>query len=74
MMFLVDGDIFTIFAPMNIINNIIDIVRDLFRSSYYTKEEALSIAGKYGLRTEVLEAMKHGLSPDEALEDWDILP
>ena len=54
--------------------NIIHIIHDLFSSSYYTKEEALAIAGKYGLRTEVLEAMKHGLTPDEALEDWDILP
>lgn len=60
-----------IFAPMNIIQ----LIRNLFgSSSYYTKEEALAIASKYGLKTEVLEAMKHGLTPDEALEDWDILP
>ena len=40
----------------------------------YTKEEALKRAKEYGLEEEVATAMKHGLSPDEALEDWDLYP
>lgn len=41
---------------------------------HYTKEEALKRAKKFGLDWEVTEAMKNGLSPDEALQDWDIYP
>lgn len=41
---------------------------------HYTKEEALKRAKEYGLEEEVAMAMKHGLSPDEALEDWDLYP
>ena len=58
-------------------SNIYQIIHKLFSwgsSSRFTKEEALNIAAKYGLRTEILEAMRHGCSPDEALEDWDIYP
>jgi len=41
---------------------------------HFTKEEALTRAKKYGLVEEVAMAMEHGLTPDEALEDWDIYP
>jgi hypothetical protein len=41
---------------------------------HYTKEEALKRAERFGLRHEVATAMSFGLSPDEALEDWDIYP
>lgn len=34
---------------------------------------ALGIAERYGMRQQYLEARKHGLSPLEALEDWDII-
>lgn len=44
----------------------------LFRSSGVTKEEALAIARKYNLETEVAQAMKYGCSPEEALEEWDL--
>ena len=40
----------------------------------YTKEEALQRAKEFGLEDEVATAMAHGLTPDEALEDWDIYP
>jgi len=40
----------------------------------YTKEEALQRAKEYGLEEEVAYAIAHGLTPDEALEDWDIYP
>ena len=40
----------------------------------YTKEEALARAERFGLRHEVATAMGFGLSPNEALEDWDIYP
>lgn len=40
----------------------------------FTKEEALQRAREYGLEDEVATAMAHGLTPDEALEDWDLYP
>jgi len=40
--------------------------------SRYTAEEALEIARKYHLEEGVKMAMEQGLSPDEALQDWDI--
>ena len=43
-----------------------------FRSSGVTKAEALEIARKHNLEPEVIEAMRHGCTPEEALEEWDI--
>lgn len=40
--------------------------------SRFTKAEALAIAREHGLEAEVAMAMKQGLTPDQALEDWDI--
>lgn len=34
---------------------------------------ALGIAERHGMRQQYLEARKHGLSPLEALEDWDLI-
>lgn len=42
--------------------------------SHFTKDEVLKIAHNYNLEAEVIEAMKHGCSPDEALQEWDIYP
>jgi len=42
--------------------------------SKYTRPEALAIARKYHLESEVLTAMEHGCTPDEALQEWDIYP
>lgn len=42
--------------------------------SRYTRPEALAIAKKYGLEYEVIKAMDHGCTPDEALQEWDIYP
>ena len=42
--------------------------------SRFTREEALAIARKYKLEFEVLTAMEHGCTPDEALQEWDIFP
>lgn len=42
--------------------------------SRFTEEEALTIARKHKLETEVAMAMKQGLTPDEALKDWDLFP
>lgn len=44
------------------------------KQSKYTKEEALTIAKEHELDAEVLLAIKHGCSPDEALREWDIYP
>lgn len=41
---------------------------------HFTKEEALERAKEFGLYDEVATAMGFGLSPDEALQDWDIYP
>lgn len=43
-------------------------------SSRFTKDEALKIARAYKLEAEVIEAMKYGCNPDEALQEWDIYP
>ena len=37
-------------------------------------EEAMSIARKYHLESEVKQAMKFGFNPDEALQEWDLYP
>ena len=42
--------------------------------SKYTRPEALAIARKYNLEYEVIKAMDHGCTPDEALQEWDIYP
>ena len=42
--------------------------------SRYTRAGALAMAKKYGLEWEVLQAMDHGCTPDEALQEWDIYP
>ncbi len=42
--------------------------------SRFTRPEALAIAKEHGLEWEVIEAMKQGCSPDEALQEWDIYP
>lgn len=39
-----------------------------------TKEEALEIAREYCLEAEIQELLDEGFTPEEALEDWDILP
>ena len=33
-----------------------------------------TIARKHGLEYEVIKAMDHGCTPDEALQEWDIYP
>lgn len=42
--------------------------------SRYTRPEALAIARKHNLEYEVIKAMDHGCTPDEALQEWDIYP
>ena len=42
--------------------------------SRYSRPEALEIARRYHLEYEVIKAMDHGCSPDEALQEWDIFP
>ena len=42
--------------------------------SKFTKEEALAIAREHELDAEVMMAIKHGCTPDEALQEWDIYP
>ena len=39
-----------------------------------TRAEALAIARKHKLEYEVIKAMDHGCTPDEALQEWDIYP
>lgn len=48
----------------------------LFRSKKQSDKHdriALQIAARYGLTAEYKAARQHGLSPIEALEDWDML-
>ena len=38
-----------------------------------TKEQALKIAAGYGLEAEVAREINSGLTPEQALYEWDIL-
>lgn len=38
-----------------------------------TKKEAIILARKYNLEREVRQEMEAGLSPEEALDEWDIV-
>ena len=38
-----------------------------------TSKEAIKIARKYNLEAEVRQELASGLTPEEALEEWDIL-
>ena len=38
-----------------------------------TKKEAILLARKYNLEREVRQEMEAGLSPEEALDEWDIV-
>ena len=53
-----------------------DLIKRLFRrkASTYTTEEALQIGRHFRLEREVKTALRYGLSPDEALQEWDIFP
>lgn len=39
----------------------------------YTAKEAILLARKYNLEFEIRQELSAGLSPNEALEEWDIL-
>lgn len=47
----------------------------LFRSRRTRRQDeiALSIARRYGMEQQYQEARQQGLSPLEALEDWDLI-
>lgn len=40
----------------------------------YTYAEGLTIAKRYSLETEYIEAINAGYTPTEALAEWDLLP
>lgn len=37
------------------------------------RESAMQIAAQYGLQYEVLQSIKSGCTPEEALKEWDLL-
>lgn len=39
-----------------------------------TEERAIEIAQEHDLEIEIRELMLEGFTPEEALEEWDILP
>lgn len=39
-----------------------------------TEKQAIEIAQEHGLEIEIRELMLEGFTPEEALEEWDILP
>lgn len=39
----------------------------------YSAKEAILLARKYNLEIEIRQELSAGLSPNEALEEWDIL-
>ena len=38
-----------------------------------TNKEAIQIARKYNLEAEIRQELASGLTPEEALQEWDIL-
>ena len=38
-----------------------------------TSKDAILLARKYNLETEVRQELASGLSPEEALEEWDLV-
>lgn len=40
---------------------------------HYSVKEAIQLARKYNLEYEVRQELASGATPDEALEEWDIL-
>ena len=45
------------------------------QQSRFTREEAIAMGKEFGLEVEVAEAIDtYGMSPDEALEEWDLYP
>ena len=38
-----------------------------------TKKEAIFLARKYGLEKEIRQELESGLTPEEALEEWDMI-
>lgn len=38
-----------------------------------TKKEAIFLARKYNLEKEIRQELEAGLTPEEALEEWDIV-
>jgi hypothetical protein len=38
-----------------------------------TEESAVKIASKYNLQYEVLQSIKAGYTPQEALKEWDLI-
>ena len=45
------------------------------QQSVYSREQAIKMAEPYHLEQEVTDAIDtYGLSPDEALQDWDLYP
>ena len=38
-----------------------------------TSREAIQIARKYNLEAEIRQELASGLSPEEALQEWDII-
>lgn len=39
----------------------------------YTAKEAIQMARKYNLESEIRQELASGSTPDEALEEWDII-
>lgn len=40
----------------------------------FTYQEGLELAKRWGLESEYEECINSGMSPTEALEEWDLLP
>lgn len=40
---------------------------------HYSPKEAIQLARKYNLEYEVRQELASGATPDEALEEWDII-
>lgn len=46
---------------------------EILYSKMVREEKAMQIAAQYGLQYEVLQSIKAGYTPEEALREWDLL-
>ena len=43
-------------------------------NEFFTYQEGLDLARRWGLESEYMACIADGMSPTEALEEWDLLP
>ena len=70
---LIVGSKYVIAKEIKVTTTMVVTVKTVKPSVVKTAEDALRIADKFGLKTEVQKELDNGATPLEALKEWDIL-